>query len=171
MANANNPHGLRPLGVTVGGGVPQIEHFKKLVGYGSAIYRNDAVARAADAAIQLPATPGTTLITGVAMAYSAASTADTVAVMITPEAIYEAQVNGSLVEADLGLNANLLYTAGNSTTKMSKHEINAASADVTSTLDVHLLKLHPVPRNAFGTNAKFEIVINKSRLANAVVGV
>jgi hypothetical protein len=173
MANSNNPHGLRPLGVCQSGGVPQLEAFTKLVGYATAIFRNDAVNRAADSGINTGGTPGTTIYSGVSMQYSPASTADTVLVMTSADAIFEAQVNGSLVEADLGLNANLLLTAGNATTKMSQHEINATGAATTNTLDVHLLRRHAIldSKNAFGTNVKLEIIFNKHRMAPGVAGV
>jgi hypothetical protein len=171
MANRDNPHGLRPLGVCQGGGVPQIEPFSKLVGYATAIFRNDAVNRAADSGIQTGGTPGTTLYSGVSLQYSAASTADTVLVMTSADALYEAQADGSLVEADLGLNANLLLTAGNATTKMSNHEIDSTTEATTPTLDVHLLRRHAVSDNAFGTNVRLEIIFNKHRMSPATAGV
>lgn len=173
MANKNNPHGLRPLGVCQSGGAPVIEPFSKLAAYATAIFRNDAVNRAADSGIQTGGTPGTTLYSGVSLQYSPASTADTVLVMTSPDAIFEAQVNGSLVEADLGLNANLLLTAGSALTKLSKHEINATGVATTGTLDVHLLRRHAVPvsQNDFGTNVRLEIVFNKHRMNPGVAGV
>lgn len=107
------------------------------------------------------------------MQYAKPSVDVQVAVMITPEAVYEAQVNGSLAATDMGLNANLLYTTGNTATKMSKHEIDASTKATGATLDVHLLNINRTPtiRNDYGTNVKLEIVINKHRMALATAGV
>jgi hypothetical protein len=173
MANVNFPHGLRPLGVSLSGGAPVFEEFSKAVGYGTAIFVYDAVNRVADGTIEASATPGTTLYSGVSMNYGALSTATTHTVCISPDAIYEAQANDGtgFAEADMGLNANLVLTAGNTTTKMSKHQINVTGADVTNTLDVHLLKLLNVPDNAAGGYARVEIMFNKHRMAPGVVGV
>lgn len=172
MANLDNPHGLRPLGVCQSGGCPTIEPFTKLAAYATAIFRNDVVNRAADSGIQTGGTPGTTLYSGVALAYAPASTLVTdFMVMTSADALYEAQADGSLLEADLGLNANLLLTAGSATTKMSQHEIDSATEAVTATLDVHLLRRHAVQRNDFGAFVRLEIVINKHRMSPATLGV
>lgn len=171
MANLNNPHGLRSLGITLSGGCLSIENFSKVVGYGTAIFRNDAVNRVADGSIEASATPGTTLYSGVALNYGAASTATEHSVIVNPDALFEAQADGSLVAADMGLNANLVLTAGNATTKISKHQINSATEDVTNTLDVHLLKLLDAPDNEAGNYARIEIVFNKHRMNPSAVGV
>lgn len=174
MANVNNPHGLRPLMRTMGGGEMQLFEFSKVVGYGTAIFKWDAINRVADGSIEASATPGTTLYSGVSLNWGAASTATKHSCITAPGAVYEAQNDDSvtgLVAADMGLNANLVLTAGNATTKTSKHQINHTGIDVTATLDVHLLGLLNTADNAFGGNARIEIVFNKHRMAPAAVGV
>jgi hypothetical protein len=172
MANVNNPHGLQLVGYTENGGCPVIREFKKLVGYGTAIFINDAVNRVATGAIEASATPGTTLYSGVALTYSPASTAGNVLVCTSPTAIYESQGNGAIAEADMGLNANLLLTAGGGGGGLqSKHQINATGMDVTATLDVHLLELYGVPENDWGAYARVTLMFNKHRMAPAAVGV
>ena len=173
MANLNNPHGLRPLGINLAGGAPYFEQLSKLASYATAIFQYDAVNRVSGGAIQASATPGTTTYTGVAMNYGAASTATDHLVCTDPTALYEAQEDGSagIAAADLGLNANLVLTAGNTLTKISKHQIAGSTKAVTSTLDVHLLSLLAVPDNAFGNNARIEFVFNKHRYAPGVAGV
>jgi len=173
MANVNNPHGLRPLGISLTGGCPVFDELSKAVGYGTAIFVYDAINRVADGSIEASATPGTTFYSGVSMNYGAASTATTHTICISPDAIYEAQVDDAtgLAATDMGLNANLLLTAGNATTKVSKHTINHTGIDVTNTLDVHLLGLLNVADNVFGGYARIEIVFNKHRMAPATVGV
>jgi hypothetical protein len=170
MANSDNPHGLLPRYCT-SGAAPWVEEFDKLVGYGTAMYLGDAVARVASGAIEIPATPGTTRITGVNLNWGKVSTATKHLVVLNPDMLFEAQADGILAEADMGLNANLIYGAGDGTALKSGHEINSATEDVTATLDVHLLKKLDVEGNAYGANVRLEILINKHRLATDSVGV
>jgi hypothetical protein len=170
MANLDNPHGLRCIG-TMHGGPPETDQFSKVVGYGTAIFRGDAVNQVADGSIEASATPGTTLYSGVALNYGAASTATDHGVIVDPFAIFEAQADGALAAADMGLNANLVLTAGSATTKISKHQINSATENTTATLDVKLRKKLNVPDNEWGAYVRIEIVFNKHRAAFAVAGV
>lgn len=173
MANVDNPHGLRPLMRNLDGGEPQIRQLAKAVGYGTAIFEFDAINRVADGSIEASATPGTTNYTGVALNYGALSTATNHQCIVSPSAVYEAQDNGGagVLAVDLGNNANLVLTAGNTTTLLSKHQIATSTLTTTVTLDVHLLALLDVPDNIHGANARIEIVFNKHRLAPATVGV
>lgn len=170
MANVDNPHGLLPV-YSMGGGPLQLEELSKAATYAVALYPGDAVARVADNTLQIPATPGTTRITGVNLGWGAASKATTHLVVVDPLQVFEAQADGSLLEADMGLNANLLYGAGDATTLKSGHEINSATEDVTATLDVHLLKKLDLPDNAYGDYVRLEVLINKHRMASDAVGV
>jgi hypothetical protein len=172
MANINNPHGLMPLGILIGGGPAMIEEYSKVVGYGTALFRWDAVNRVADGSIEASATPGTTLYSGVVLDRGAASTATTHHVIVSPGAIFEAQCGvAGLVAADMGLNGNLLLSAGSATTGASGHIVNTTGVDVTATLDVHLLGLCNIEGNAFGAYARLEILFNKHRMSPASVGV
>jgi len=171
MSNVDNPHGLRSLMRTLSGGLPLIEEFDKAVGYGTAIFMNDAVNRAADNSIEASATPGTTLYSGVSLNYGAASTATKHQVIVSPDALFEAQADGSLALADMGLNANLILGAGSTTTLQSGHEINSATEAVTASLDVHLLHKLNVPDNDYGDYVRVEIVFNKHRMNSVAVGV
>jgi hypothetical protein len=173
MANRDNPHGLQFVG-TQHGGACILQHFAKAVGYGTAMFINDVVNRVADGSIQSGGTPGTTLITGVNLNYGAASLATEHDVIVDPFAIFEAQDNNDtdgIAAADLGLNCNIEYNAGSTSTLISGHELDESTADVTSTLDVHLRKLLPVPDNAHSSWARIEISINKHRYATGVAGV
>jgi hypothetical protein len=136
-----------------------------------AIFIWDAVNRVSGGALEVSITPGTTLISGVSMDYGALSTATDHIVMISPTAVYEAQDNAAtdgLVAANMGLNANLQLNAGSAASHISGHEINETGIDVTATLDVHLLRLHPSPDNAYGANARIEIIINMHRMQRGV---
>jgi hypothetical protein len=158
----------------IGGGEPTIKKFSKAVGYGTAIFVGDAVNQVAAGGIEVSATPGTTLYSGVSLNYGPASTATEHLVIISPDAVFEAQDDDAttgLVAADAGLNANLILGAGSATTQISGHEIDQSTADVTNSLDVKLLGLLNVPDNAYGAHARFEITFNKHRMAPGVAGV
>lgn len=176
MANLDNPHGLEYVGMD-GPGIEWHQVFTKVVGLGTAIFKNDACQRVSGGAIEAGGTPGTTFITGVSRVYSAASTADTNVVLnVSSMALYEAQDNkatNGIVAADLGLNANLEYNAGSTTTQISGHEINETGTAVTNTLDVHLIEFLDVPDNdplGAGWN-RIVIKINQHRYGHTVVGV
>lgn len=174
MANVDNPHGCRPLGISLGGGPELLQKFSKIAGYGTAIFMWDAVNRVADGSIEASATPGTTPYTGVSYNYGAISTATDHLVNIDPGAMYEAQDEGTgIAAADMGLNANLVLTAGvAATSKQSKHEINGATKDVDAAkaLDIHLLNLLSAPDNAAGQWARVEFVFNKHRMHPVQIG-
>jgi hypothetical protein len=170
MANVDNPHGLIPV-YSLAGAPLQLQEFAKVVGYAVALYLGDAVARVADGSLEIPATPGTTRITGVNMGWGAASKATTHLVVVDPNQVFEAQADGSLVEADMGLNANLLYGAGDAVALKSGHEVNSATEADTSTLDVHLLNKLEVEGNAYGSYVRLELLINKHRMASDAAGV
>ncbi len=174
MANVDNPHGLCPLMRTLDGGEPVVRQFSKDAAQATAIFIHDVVNRATDANIDPGGTPGTTLYTGVALNGGAALTLTKHLVIISPSAVFEAQDNNAtdgLVEADMGLNANLELNAGSATTGISGHEINETGINTTATLDVHLLKKLEVPENAYGANVRVEVVFNKHRMAHGVAGV
>ena len=173
MANVDNPHGLRPLMRTLDGGLPLIEEYNKLATFGTAIFRNDGVARVASGDLEtgVSITPGTTFYSGVALNYGALSTLTKHQVVTSPGAIYEAQADGSLLVADMGLNANLIMGAGSTTTQISGHEINSATENTTATLDVHMLQKLNVPDNEAGAYMRIECVFNNHRLMTQAAGV
>lgn len=174
MPNVDNPHGLGVIGRTLAGGCPTVEQFSKAASYGTAIFIGDAVARAADGTIDKAITPGTTLYSGVALNYGAASTLTTHLVITSHDAIFEAQDNNDtdgLAEADMGLNCNLELNAGSATTQISGQELDESTANTTNSLDVKLLRKFAIPGNDYGANCRVEIVFNKHRMAPGVAGV
>lgn len=178
MSNVNNPHGFRPLGFCYGGGPPFMETLSKAVGLATAIYPWDLVVRLADGSISSATadiTPGTTLISGVALDYGALSLATDHLVVTDPLAMFEAQDNAGgagILAVDLGLNANCIVSvAGTLASKKSGHQIADSTKQTTSTLDLKLLRILNVPDNAFGPNARIEVLINKHRMNPGVAGV
>jgi hypothetical protein len=165
MANIDRPHGLRPLGVTLEGGCPVVLPFTKDASENTAIYIWDIVNMQDDGNIEAnSATPGTTRFLGVSLNHGAASTLTTHLVVVSPNALFEAQDNNDtdgIAAADLGLNANVELNAGSTTTLISGHEIDESTAAATGTLDLKLLRLYDAPDNAHGSFARIEVVINK----------
>jgi hypothetical protein len=175
MANRDNPHGLAPLMRTLSGGVPSVRQYARDADSATAIFINDVVARDDDGNINAGGTPGTTTPQGVALVYAPGSVAKTdILVMDSPDALFEAQDNDDtdgFAEADMGLNCNLIFGAGSTTTFISGHELDESEIATTNTYDVHLLRKLDLPDNAYGEHVRVEVVFNKHRLNPGVAGV
>jgi len=173
MANIDNPHGLRPLMRTLRGGCPVVRQYTKDANEGTAIFIHDVVQREADGNIAAGGTPGTTRYLGVSLNYGAASKQTDHLVIVSPDAIFEAQDNADtdgFAAADMGLNCNLEFNAGDATRLISGHELDESSANTTETLDVKLLDKLDVPDNDFGANCRVQVIFNK-HLLNVGAGV
>lgn len=174
MANRDNPHGLRPCARTIEGGEPLIEYFSKDASEATAFFIWDVVNRETDGYLADGGTPGTTTYTGVNLNYGAGATVTEHAVIVSPGAVYVAQDNADtdgFALADMGLNCNLEFNAGSTTTLISGHELDESTVQTTAALDVKLHKLWDVPDNAFGANADIVVTINASRFNAVVAGV
>lgn len=135
MANSDLPRGFRPIG--------NIKSVGIYVAAGT-IYPGDAVALegGADNTTQKRArvqagTAGAALC-GVALNYAVVG--ESVRVADDPSQIFAGQCDDATVDKnlDLGLNASILATAGNSTYKVSRMEIDSSTIAVTATLEVKL---------------------------------
>jgi hypothetical protein len=180
MANTNAPFGLRPTMRTTQGAAGAIVRAHKIAGYGTALFINDAVTHAAagtknTVAIDAGITPGTTPVLGVNLIYGALSTATDHIVVLAQNAIFITQGDGTggtyLVAASLSKNANLALTAGNTTLKLSKHELSETSIATTSTLDLRVRGLYETPNNALGQYAQVFVSFNNLVDANQVAGI
>lgn len=169
MSNVNNPHGLKPLMRTQSGGAPQAEQMSKAVGYAYAIFKWDPVTEAAGV-LNGPAsglTPGTTYYIGVALNWAPASVASNHQVIVSPDAIFEAQGDGSggtdVVAAKMGWNANLnvASVAGGGVTRDNSGVQFVESTIGTGNLDLRLLQLLNSIDNAYGANARVELKFNR----------
>ena len=119
-----------------------------------AIYPGDFVIQEADGGVGV-STAGSTQIVGVAAEYSAASTAkQDFMVYDHPEQLFTIQDDGDttqMAQTEIGLNANLITTTGNTTTLRSNHEIDSSSAATTATLALKIHALHPIEGGTFAT--------------------
>ena len=175
MPNQDNPHGLRPIGRTMSGGFPRIQNFQKDASEGAAIFIFDAVNREADGNIEANgATPGTTLYSGVSLTYGAASTLTDHLVVVSPDALFEAQDNNDtdgLAAADEGLNINIELNAGSASTLISGHELDESTLNTSNGLDLHVIQKLDVPDNEYGAYCRMVVMFNKHRMFGGVAGV
>ncbi len=188
MANTNTPRGLVPLrnaGSTYESG--GVEQFAVTAADATALYTGDPVIKdgGADAGGTATVTraSGTGAITGVVegfmpngttdmVGHRAASTAAYVLVRTDPGTLYEVQdTAGTIVAADIGLNANLTTGTGNAFSKKSGFVLASASKAVTATLPVKIVGLAQRPGNEFGAFAKVVVKINNSTESNATLGI
>jgi hypothetical protein len=125
---------------------------------GSAIYPGDFVALASDG--QIDAATATNDILGLALDYASAA-GQKVRVSVDPEQLYVGQVddNGIAAQTDVGQTVEILATAGSSTYKASRMEIDGSEKGSSKALLI--VGLAPDNNNAFGTNARVIVKIAK----------
>ena len=116
--------------------------------------------------------------TNLTLKHRAASTNRIALVCVDPTVIYEVQedaVGSNIAAGDIGSNVPYTTTAGNTTTGVSKMEIDSSAVATTNTLPLKLLGLVKRPDVAFGLastdHAKFEVMLNTSVYAPNVAGV
>lgn len=180
MANENRPHGFAPIGRIGGGPLWLRGDFNKLVGFGTGIFENDIVMqKAGDATfgkVVEPSltTPGTTNPSGVAVNYAAASLASIHFILIDPWLIMEAQDDNAtdgFTAANEGLNALMGSGTGGALTHLSGEQISEAGIATTSASDFHIVGLYNDPKNAYGPNARIEVIFNHHRMFPTTAGV
>lgn len=181
MANANSPYGLRPYR-RIDGGIPGrfgwdytiANALASNIGYGNLVARTgtgknidngvDGVAGAANVGVFLGCkyrdTRGNTLfvpnwLSGTATYNSEGATA---VVCDDPKVVFTIQASADFQAADSGQFAGVVLGVPNAL-GFSQTQLN--SADITGTLDtLKILGLVNQPgRNAYGTNAKIEVLI------------
>lgn len=97
-----------------------------------------------------------------------ASTNRIALVVDDPNVVFEVQEDSggaATAAVDVGENADILYTAGSSTTGQSAVELDS-STHVTTSAQLRILGFVKRPDNAIGTNAKLLVKINEHELAS-----
>jgi hypothetical protein len=89
---------------------------------------------------------------GVAAEYRVSADTE-ISVYDDPHTEFVAQVSGSFAAADVGQNADVLATTGDTALKSSKQQIESVSMGTTATLQFKILGLLVKGDNAVGTNA------------------
>ena len=99
-------------------------------------------------------------------------------VLDDPNLVFSIQeTNGSgaagtpLALADRGLNANFLYTAGNTATGQSAVSLNNATEADTSSLNLKIIDLDPTPGNVLGSFANWLVTVNNHLYRGGVTGI
>ena len=145
-----------PFGFIPHGPVLRMSPYRKLSGYGTAIYPGDIVIQLTAGDINVGTTSSTTCV-GVAATYSAASTADTVMVYDHPDQLFYVQddsASTAMTSASVGGNVNVTPTAGSTTTLRSLMELDSDTLNTTQALVMKVIGIHPVEgpyATAFGT--------------------
>lgn len=191
MANTNNPFGLKP--VYAAGRAMAVETFFVPATDATRLDIGDPVTPAGSADANGVATVtqaaaagvGTSLIQGVVVgfvpssadetpAYRPASTAMYVLVNTDPNQVFEIQedaVGGALAAADVGLNADIVVGAENTSYNLSGVQLDTSTKATTATLPLKILGFVQRPNNEIGANAKVLVKINTHANGNAVAGV
>jgi len=153
MANLDRPRGFEPVG--------QVLKNAEYVA-AAAIYPGDLCERTDAGKVQAMATgtAGAQLV-GVAMSYAAAD-GDKVVLSIDPNQLYRVQADSADIDAqtDIGLNYDVVVTAGSSAYKISRMELDGDSAATTAATPLNLVAIEPRVNNALGANVDCIVKIN-----------
>jgi hypothetical protein len=171
MANVDKAFGLRPLGNLSATGAQKQFAYEIIDNQSGAIYQGDLVTLSAGYVVKYDSTlhtvalgvfngcnyidptsgkptwknyyPGSVNITtGVISAE----------VVDDPSQLFLIQADEDVVQADIGLNANIAYTAGSSTTGVSGTELDSSTIANTATLVLKVVGFYNSPSNERATN-------------------
>jgi len=162
MTNMDTPCGAKPYGREL-----RLTPYPKSSGDSVAVYPGDWVKTTAG---YIAAAAATDALRGVAANYAAGDVAGVVHVWDDPDQRFVCQDDASatLTQAEVGENVDILATAGNSTLKESRMELNVTTHS-TSTFQVRILKaadkIYPDGvSNEVGDNCDWICQINEHEL-------
>jgi hypothetical protein len=90
-------------------------------------------------------------------------------VMDDPSQLFLIQVDESVAQTQIGLNADVVGTGGSTTTGVSSMELDSSSIAKAAALNLKIVGLYDVPGNEFGTNAVVVVKINEHLYGSAGV--
>jgi len=156
MANSDRPRGAEVAG--------RVMRASKYIA-GGIIYPGDFVHLEDDGKVDAAAAAESLI--GVALSYASAD-GEEVIVSDHPDQRYIVQGNEDDIDAqtDIGLNYDIVATAGDSSYKISRHELDTTSGDTTNTLQLKLLDVVDSPVNALGEFVDCVVKINNHILGN-----
>jgi hypothetical protein len=176
MANLDAPFGLRPARTSISS--QQQNRYRIAANYGTSIFQGDLVAMVTGGGIERVAAGGSGLILGVFNGceytdpttgkptfsnYYPASTnaADIIANVIDdPNAVFEIQADAAFPVADLAGNYDILATAGDTTSGMSRIELEVGTADSTvATLPLKAIDISQDPENSDVSSANTNVIV------------
>lgn len=159
MANTDRPKGYRPYGETL-----------RVTPYtaGGTVYPGDVVHMETDGLVDAAAASEAVL--GVAATYAVSG--EEVLVWDDPAQKFIAQADDgtTLAQTDVGLNYNIVATAGNATYKQSRMEVDSDSGATDSNLPLRLVQFDREQNRAIGEFASCIVVINNHQLNQATTG-
>lgn len=200
MANVNAPFGLRPAKRGANGIASMgVNPYYVRNDYGTALFVGDPVIKTGTANLvtfqgfepgTLPtvnkitagtANPTTGVIVGfsvdpngLANQYNPAST-ERIAYVIDDSTVsfyIQDDATATLASTDVGANFNMVITtAGSTTTGQSGAMLAANTTATTATLQLTILRLAPIPGNALGANAIWEVRLNNHTEAPNTAGI
>jgi len=171
MANVDKAFGLRPLGNLSATGAQKQFAYEINDNQSGAIYQGDLVTLSSGYVVKYDSTlhtvalgvfngcnyidptsgkptwknyyPGSVNIT---------TGVNSAEVVDDPSQLFLIQADEDVVQADIGLNANIAYTAGSSTTGLSGTELDSSTIANTSTLVLKVVGFYNSPSNERATN-------------------
>ncbi len=163
MANVDAPRGCWPIRHLTGGEISAHEY---TVTTGATIYQGDIV-ELDNAGTVAPAEAGdATAVIGVAAHYvsdSESAGGKKIMVYDDPMIVFGIQQasSGSIAATDVGLSADHIAGSGNSTTKLSGHELSTTVG--TTAAQFLIIGKVDNPNNAWGEHCDVEVVFNEHR--------
>ena len=189
MANLDAPQGFTPVR-HIAGGVIRTNAYEIANGSGTSIFTGDAVQLLTNGTITLMANNTKPIGVFAGCEYTDQATGDVKFLKVwtasttvktnsavkayvydDPDITFSIQCDGTFANTDVGLNANVLLTAGNTDFGYSKQELTVSTFAVTATLPMRILRLIDEPSNAVGANAKVEVYINNHLLRANTAGI
>jgi hypothetical protein len=171
MANVDKAFGLRPLGNLSATGAQKQYGYEINDNQSGAIYQGDLVTLSGGFIVKYDSTlhtaalgvlngcnyidpttgkptfknfyPGSVNITAGVI---------TAEVLDDPNQLYLIQADEDVVQADIGLNANIAYTAGSNTTGVSATELDSSTIANTATLALKIVGFYNAPNNIRAAN-------------------
>jgi hypothetical protein len=86
-----------------------------------------------------------------------------------PSQLFIIQVDESVAQTQVGMNADVVGTGGSTTTGVSSMELDSSTIDKAAALNLKIVGLWDVPGNSFGTNAVVVVKINEHLYGSAGV--
>jgi hypothetical protein len=86
-----------------------------------------------------------------------------------PAQLFLIQVDESVAQTQVGLNADVVGTGGSTTTGVSSMELDSSTIAKAAALNLKIVGLYDVPGNEFGTNAVVVVKINEHLFGSAGV--
>jgi len=164
MANKNQPNGgFTPYGAIISSQIYQSA---------GVIYPGDMLTMNSSGLVTQATAGAGNAVIGCALQYCSAANQDClVADAVDQEFVAQALDATIAAQAQLGLNYNVIATAGNTQFKISMHELDSSTGATNSNYQLRALRLLPMIGNAFGAQAKIICKINNHQLAPNTVGV